>query len=530
MSVSTVTDVVRTLELEDRTNDGAAGGGPPESRIGVGRFGTRWWAFSAMLAAVVTASVAAYARQLARGLEVTGLGNIGSGGAPWGLYITFDVYFVGVSFAGITLAALIRLFDLSKLRPVSRMAELLTIVSLMMGALSVIVDCGRPLEALVNIPRFARTASPFFGTFSLVVGGYLFASLVYFFLSGRSDAAACAQPKAWLRGFHRLWASGYQGSPAEKRRHHCASFWLALTILPLLVTAHSTLGFIFGIQGGRPGWFSALQGPSFVVMAGLSGTGLLIVMAAVLRRSLRLEAHYGPPVFRWLGNLLMVLTMIYLYFMIAEELTATYASPYAESKVAHARTLGVYAPLYWTIVAFLAGTVAILFIQFVHGGASIAWTAAAGLLGNVAAVLKRYLLIVSPQTHGLFVPTEGSYAPSGVEIAVILGLLALGALFITIFVKVFPIVPLAGSGHPAEPDPTEPRRKGPSRCLMFWAMLAVGVGLAAIGFLGSSRFGTEPYLDPVIPYSPVLFIAGVMLAFTSAIVYETAPLRIPTRR
>ena len=59
------------------------------------------------------------------------------------------------------------------------------------------------------------------------------------------------------------------------------------------------------------------------------------------------------------------------------------------------------------------------------------------------------------------------------------------------------------------------------------ATLRVFCTLAVAGFLLSLRVGTLPYLDPVVPYSPMLFAVGVMLMFLSAAAYEPLP---PTRR
>ncbi|MDR5710229.1 MAG: NrfD/PsrC family molybdoenzyme membrane anchor subunit, partial [Armatimonadota bacterium] len=132
---------------------------------GVGRFPAGFWLFVLVLLAVLGWGIYAYSRQLTEGLVVTGLRDIGTmGGAAWGLYIAFDVYFVGVSFAGITMAALIRLLHLEELKPVSRMAELLTIVALILAAFSVLPDLGQPLRGIVNLFRYARPQSPFFGT------------------------------------------------------------------------------------------------------------------------------------------------------------------------------------------------------------------------------------------------------------------------------------------------------------------------------------------------------------------------------
>ncbi|MDR7434050.1 MAG: NrfD/PsrC family molybdoenzyme membrane anchor subunit [Armatimonadota bacterium] len=321
---------------------------------GIGRFTLGLYLLLVVLLMVVGWGIYAYSRQFTEGLVVTGLRDIGTmGGAAWGLYIAFDIYFVGVSFAGITTAALIRLLHLKHLKPVSRMAEVLTVVSLILAAFSVLPDLGQPVRGIINLFRYARPQSPFFGTFTLVVSGYLFASLVYLYLDGRRDAAILAKEKGPLQGFYRLWAAGYRDTPAERERHDRASFWLAIAILPLLVTAHSTLGFVFGIQSGRPGWFSALQAPGFVVMAGVSGIGLLAVIAAILRQALNEREQLHEGIFKWLGMFLVVLILIYLYFMVVELLTTTYAGHHHEVRVTLALLTGGYAWLFWGVVASL---------------------------------------------------------------------------------------------------------------------------------------------------------------------------------
>src|SRR3990172_4827719 len=233
-----------------------------------GRSPSAWYVVIAVLLALVGLGIYAYVHELSEGMAVTGMRSIGPmGGATWGLYITFVVYFVGLSFAGISTAALIRLARIERLRPISRMAELLTVVALVLAGLAIIADLGQPLRGIINLFRYARPQSPFFGTFTLVISGYLFASLVYLYLGGRRDAARCAEVPGRLQRFYQLWAAGYGDTREEQERRSRASFWLAIAIVPLLVVAHSTLGFVFGLQVGRPGWYSALQAPSFVLLA-----------------------------------------------------------------------------------------------------------------------------------------------------------------------------------------------------------------------------------------------------------------------
>lgn len=414
---------------------------------GVGHL-SRGWVFAAAIAlAIVGLGVYAYSRQFTEGLAATGMRDIGTmGGAAWGLYIGFDVYFVGVSFAGITVAALIRLLNLERLRPIARMAEVLTVIALILGALTVIIDLGQPGRGIVNLLRYARPQSPFYGTFSLVVSGYLFASLVYLYLDGRRDAALCAQRPGKLQWFYRLWAAGYKDTSEERERHSRTSWWLALSILPLLVIAHSTLGMIFGIQPGRPGWYSALQAPSFVVLAGVSGIGLLIVIAALLRNVKGFKEKLNIDVFRWLANFLWVLTLVYLYFILVDTLVANYSGGDHESAVYKALISGPYAWVFWLTIVMLIASFAVLLGQFALRRYSIPLIVIAGVLTNLAAILKRDVIVVPSQTHGTLLPyLPGSYIPTWVEYSIILGLFALGTFLYLVFMKVFPIMEVSES-------------------------------------------------------------------------------------
>lgn len=410
----------------------------------VGRVTAKWLVTAGVAALVTLFGIFAYSQEAIEGMVATNLRNLGTmGGVTWGLYVGFVVYFVGVSFAGITVAALIRLFNWEYLKPVARIAELLTVISLLLATIVIIADLGQPLRGLMALPRYARPQSPFFGTFTLVVSGYLFASLVYLYLDSRRDAAICARVPGRLQRFHRVWAAGYRDTPAQQKRHTLTSFWLAVAIVPLLITAHSTLGFVFGLQVGRAGWFSALQAPGFVVMAGVSGLGLLIVITAIVRRTLGEEERLNMEVFRFLGVAMVILTFVYLYFMAVELLTATYAAGEHEQRITNALLSGEYAWMFWLTIAFLVIPVGLILFQAFTRKWSIPLLVISGLLVNIAAMFKRYLLVVPSQTHGSALPYEtGGYHPNWIEFSVIIGLFGLGTLLYLLFMKIFPILPV----------------------------------------------------------------------------------------
>ena len=394
---------------------------------GIGRFGPRWIVSVAVLVLLVVLGVYGYAQQRIHGDIVTGMRTVGDGGVAWGTYISAYVVFIGFAFGGIVITTLAHLFHLRRLYPVTRLADMLAVVSVLCAAICIMADLGRPMAGLVNLPLYAQTASPFFGSFTLIIGADFLASIVYEFLEGRADARVLStRTKRW-GWVYRLWATGWKNTTQERRRRRRVDFWLSLVMLILLLVAYSTLGFIFGIQGGRPGWFSALAAPRFVVLAAVSGIGLVAFVAGLARRQMKLEEVLTARTFTWLGNALWITIAIYLYLLVVEELTARYAAGTVTTEVAQAVTSGPFAWMFWTVVVCLVVPAVALFVQFLRRRTSIALVMLAGIAVNVAAILKRYLIVVPSQTHGQLLDyPAGAYVPTWVEYAVLGGITALG--------------------------------------------------------------------------------------------------------
>lgn len=414
---------------------------------GVGNFSPAWMMFSAVSMVILIIGVVAFLYESNQGMIVTGMATTGTqGGATWGLYVVMVEYFIGVSLAGIVLVSFAQVFDIKALRPISRLAVLLTVCSLMVGVLAVLLDLGNPLRGIINMLLYVRPQSPFFGTFTLVAVGVLLSSFVYFFLDGRRDAAYLATIPSGIRWYHRAWASGYSDTQAEQERHRRTMFWLSILIVPLVVIALSTEGLVFGIQVGRPGWFGSLQGPDFLVLAAASGLASLIVLTAIVRRVLKDDSVLiDRRVFEWLGGLLLAATAAAMYFQIVELVTLLYATPGSERLLADALLRGPYAWIFWLGIFLLAFGLVLLVTQAALRRWSVGMLVIASVAISTSAVAERYLTIIPSQTHGMMLPYEpGSYFPTWVEFAVVAGLFALGALLIGLFMKVFPIVPLNG--------------------------------------------------------------------------------------
>ena len=126
--------------------------------------------------------------------------------------------------------------------------------------------------------------------------------------------------------------------------------------------------------------------------------------------------------------------------MVIEFLVAVFAPNPREARVTDAVLSGPYAWIFWGMAGLLLLGLAILLLQALTKQYSVPLIALAGVLLNIATLGKRYVTVVPSQTHGAILPyAPGSYAPTGVEYLVVLGVLAVGGFLFVLFVKAFPI-------------------------------------------------------------------------------------------
>jgi Polysulphide reductase, NrfD len=152
----------------------------------LGMQGRAFRAWVLLLGAIILWGVYAYSRQFRHGLIETGMRDQIS----WGLYISNFVFFIGISHAGTLISAILRVTDAGWRRPITRLAEGITVVSLCTGGSMILVDLGRP-ERLLNVFLYGRIQSPILWDV-LGVTTYLTGSLLYFYLPLMPDLAIVA--------------------------------------------------------------------------------------------------------------------------------------------------------------------------------------------------------------------------------------------------------------------------------------------------------------------------------------------------
>jgi molybdopterin-containing oxidoreductase family membrane subunit len=195
-------------------------------------------------------------------------------------------------------------------------------------------------------------------------------------------------------------------------------------------------------------WHSSIFGPYFVVGAIFSGLAALLIAMAIIRKTMRLEKYLTPHHFNNLAKLLLLMSLLWLYFTVAENLTAWYGNEPKEMNVFGARLRGQFAPYFWTMV--FCNFVVPFVLLGIRRLRSIRTATIASLTVLAGMWLERYIIIVPTLSAPRLAASWGHYSPSWVEISITVATFAIMAVLYLIFSKLFPIVSIwEFEPHPA---------------------------------------------------------------------------------
>jgi molybdopterin-containing oxidoreductase family membrane subunit len=164
-----------------------------------------------------------------------------------------------------------------------------------------------------------------------------------------------------------------------------------------------------------------------------------------VRTNYKLDKYLTHHHFDMMGKLLVLVSIVYLYFNINEFLVPAFKMKSADAIHIRELFVGEYATLFWSVQLLgLIIPIVLLLFKFFRRPFSMLIISIVVL---VAAWFKRYLIVVPAQDHPFlpkqFVPDAWMvYHPTVVETAITVGTLLLVIIIITLLVKLFPVIPI----------------------------------------------------------------------------------------
>ncbi len=350
----------------------------------------------------------AYVIQVREGLSVTGMNDYVS----WGLYISNFTFLVGIAAAAVMLvlpAYILKDVDFTR---AVLIGEGLAVTALLMCLAFVTVDMGGPHRLWHMIPKLGYFNWPqsMLTWDVIVLNGYLALNL--------------------LVPFYILYKH-YKGKSPDKRKY------LPFVILSVFwaVSIHMVTAFLYAGLPSRPYWNNALLGPRFLASAFAGGPALMIIILTFIDTQTRFRI--AKKTINKLALIVAIAAQINLV-MLGSELFKEFYSPTHHSISATYLFFGLkghntLVPIIWTSI-FL-NIIATLLFTFHKTRQNRTILLLASLVLFVAIWLEKGMGLVVPG----FIPSPlgeiVEYFPSWVEIAVTVGIWALGCFVFTLLIK-----------------------------------------------------------------------------------------------
>ncbi|UCC84470.1 MAG: polysulfide reductase NrfD [Gemmatimonadota bacterium] len=369
------------------------------------RGGKRYWILLGFWVALIVVGLAAYGRQLSEGLYITGM----SQDVTWGLYISQFTFLVGVAASAVMVVLPYYLHDYKAFGKMVILGEFLAVAAVLMCGLFIVVDMGQPAR-VANIILHPSPNSVMFWDM-LVLTGYLLLNLVIGAVTFEAERKG-APPHNWVRP-------------------------LIYLSIPWAVSIHTVTAFLYSGLEARPFWMTAILAPRFLASAFSSGPSLLILMAIIIRRFTRFDA--GWEAIQKLATIVVYAMVINLFFVLVELFTGLYSDMPHHLHAFEYLFVGLegraaLVPWMWVNAALTVCAVVLLLIPGIRRQER--FLAPLCVVVILAIWIEKGLAMVVTG----FIPAPlgqiTEYAPTAPEIAITVGVYALGFFVLTVLYKI----------------------------------------------------------------------------------------------
>jgi molybdopterin-containing oxidoreductase family membrane subunit len=405
--------------------------------------GRPWWIGFGLTSAGVLMLLGAMAWLFMRGVGIWGI-NIP---VAWGFAIANCVWWIGIGHAGTFISAVLLLLRQRWRTSINRFAEAMTLFAAAMAGLFPLLHLGRPwfFYWLVPYPDkmnlWPQWRSPLVWDF-FAIATYIAVSFLFWYVGLIPDLATLRDRarRRWQQLAYGLLALGWRGEARQWARHESAYLLLAGLATPLVVSVHSVVSLDFAI-GNTPGYHSTIFPPYFVAGALFSGFAMVLTLAIPLRRAYRLHDLITEVHLDHAAKVLLATGSLLAYGYLAEVFTAFYSADRYEIAITVDRWTGVYAPVYWAMLACNVVAPQLLWWR--------RWRRHAGVLLGLSLVInlgmwmERVLIVVSSLHHDYMPSAWGVFVPTVWDWVFLVGSIATFAWLFLVFIRVLPAISIS---------------------------------------------------------------------------------------
>ncbi len=355
-----------------------------------------YWIWITLLLLLIVSGISAYSGQLRLGLSVTGQSNA----LPWGL-LTMQFTFMASAAASTLLVVLpFSLHDYKPFNNIVLIAQFLGASASAIAFLSLVLDMGKP-QLILDLLRYATPYSLYSWAYFLLTG-YLLINLITGWASLGAERKGVPAP-AWIKPLIYLsipWA-------------------ITLPVVTGLIYASFSANYLI----------ASLLALRLLASAFAGGTALLLLIILIMKRAAGFDA--GRDVTEKLV-MLLIYAATFTFMLVGVE---CFASLSGNGSLLQYKNLMV--SLTWSSLLLGIASLTVFFVPAWKSSLRHLTIGSAGVVFSIFAEKGAALLSLS---KGGIV----AYTPTMTELSMVLGVLALGTLFLTILLKAVLAVKRAG--------------------------------------------------------------------------------------
>ncbi|MHB1863349.1 MAG: NrfD/PsrC family molybdoenzyme membrane anchor subunit [Gemmatimonadaceae bacterium] len=365
----------------------------------------------------------------------------------WGVYIVSFVFWVGIGHAGTLISAILYLFRAGFRTSIYRVSEAMTVFAVMTAGLFPILHLGRPWKFFYLIPYpnwrmiWPNPKSPLvWDVFAILT--YLTVSATFLYVGLIPDFAVIRdrEKNPIRQRLFAVLAMGWRNSDREWRHFARAYLFLAAFATPLVLSVHSVVSFDFAMAN-TPGWHATIFPPYFVAGAIFSGIGMVFTIVIPLRKFFKLQHYITLNDLDAAAKLCLFTSLVVGLAYLTEFQMGWLGGNSVEQEFWYNRVFGQWAWAAWIMLICNTVLPMSLFSQKLRRNTT--WLFILSLFINLGMWFERFVIVVPSLSHE-FEPWQwGSYAPTWVDYAILLGSFGWFFMWFLLFIKQMPTIAIS---------------------------------------------------------------------------------------
>lgn len=413
-----------------------------------------------ILSIIILIGVYAFFIQFFKGHEVTGMRD----NVVWGIYIINFIFFVGISYSGAFISGILHFFKTPWKNSVSRIVEIITVLSLIIGPIFILLCIGR-LDRLHYLFLYPRIQSPI--TWDIIaIMTDLIGCFIYLYLTFIPDFAILRDNSDldmpnWRKKAYKFLAIGYQDTPEQREKLSKITRTMSAMVIALAIVAYTVLAWIFSLTL-QPGWNSTIFAPYFIIAGLYSGVGVIIISMFLVRKYFKLERYIRKVHFIGAGVVLLVLALLFGYFTFSEY----FPKWFSHKKYDMTLLDTLFSRYFWEFIfANYIGVLVPVFILFFKKFRTINSITFAAVVAVIGLWLNRFLIVV-PTLETPYLPIQDTraefvhYSATWIEWSLTFAGIAAFVLFFLLIIKFVPVIPMSGIIDSEDAGNKKKRSKG----------------------------------------------------------------------